>query len=81
MRVFKYQLRVEDVQTIWLPKGAELLTVQTQQGTPCLWALVDEQAPTEERTILMYGTGHPVHVSTGRHHDGGAFVFHAFAGA
>lgn len=58
MKIFKYPLRVDDRQTVQLPKGAELLTVQVQHGSPCLWALVDEAAETESRVILMYGTGH-----------------------
>jgi hypothetical protein len=84
MRIFKYPLRVDDRQTVQLPKGAELLTVQTQHGSPCLWALVDEAAETESRVILMHGTGHPIsclgkYLGTFQL-DGGNLVFHAFTG-
>ena len=48
-RIYKYQLIVTDRQDVQLPEGAEILTIQTQVDTPCLWALVDilaTEAPT-----------------------------------
>lgn len=35
------------------------MSVGVQRGTPCLWALVDDDAVSFGRTILMRGTGHP----------------------
>lgn len=43
-----------------LPKGAEILTVQAQRGTPVMWALVDPDAETETRLFGTFGTGHPL---------------------
>lgn len=43
-----------------MPYGAKLLTVQTQNGHPVLWALVDTSHQEENRTIEMRGTGHPM---------------------
>ena len=34
----------------WLPQGAEILCVQTQGDSPCIWALVDSDAPKEKRS-------------------------------
>lgn len=85
MRIFKYPLWVDERQTVQLPKGAELLTVQVQHGSPHLWALIpNEAAETESRVILMYGTGHPISC-LGKYPgtfqlDGGGLVFHAFTG-
>ena len=59
-RIWKYQLEVTDGQNISMPKGAEILTVQVQDGSPCLWALVDPKAETEIRFIEIFGTGNPV---------------------
>ena len=56
--VWKYPLEVEDEQIIEMPANAHILTVQTQQGRPCLWALVDPTRPFEPRRILIAGTGH-----------------------
>lgn len=40
-----------------LPKGAELLCVAIQHGVPQMWALVDDEAPTEKRSFCGIGTG------------------------
>ena len=68
-----------------MPQGAEILTVQTQGQIPCLWALVDPEAPTELRIIELYGTGDPFHEgSKPRKYigtcqiKGGESVFHVF---
>ena len=44
---------------IEMPEGAEILSVQTQHDQPCLWALVDPDAPMERRTFNVVGTGIP----------------------
>ncbi len=69
-----------------MPIGAKILTVQTQNDIPCLWALVDPQAETEGRNIEIFGTGHPVlsDLGTAREYIGtfqmhnGTLVFHVF---
>ena len=84
MRVWKYELKVTDLQTLSMPKGAKVLTVQSQYNTPQLWALVDEKAPVSARTFATYGTGNPMpdndpgeYVGTYQIVDG-ALVFHVF---
>jgi hypothetical protein len=84
--IWKYKLDIIGCRNISMPIGAEILTVQVQDGGPCLWALVDPKAETEIRTIEMFGTGHPVlsdmgtsrkYISTFQMH-GGELVFHVF---
>jgi hypothetical protein len=58
--IFKYPLSVTDTQTIRMPEGAEILTVQMQKDSMCLWALVEDTSPVEPRIILIFGTGHEV---------------------
>lgn len=41
-----------------MPIGAEILSVQTQNGIPCIWALVDPKAEKEVRKFEIFGTGH-----------------------
>ena len=82
----KYPLRIADEQTIDFPEGAEVLAVQVQKGTPCLWVRVDPAAPKTPRKIITHGTGHPVPETTGRYIgtyqiEGGALVFHVFDAA
>lgn len=61
--VWKYPLwsdkRTSNVD-ISMPKGAELLDVQVQDGKPMLWALVDVGVDEEERSIRVAGTGHEI---------------------
>jgi hypothetical protein len=86
--IWKYEIGVEDVQYIPMPKGAQILAVQAQQQLPCLWALVDPEKKheTETRIIETFGTGHEIddappvmrnYVGTYQLH-GGALVWHIF---
>lgn len=56
--VFKYLLKVDDYQTVTMPRGAQILTVQAQRDIPCIWALVETDSEPEERYFRMAGTGH-----------------------
>lgn len=85
-QIWKFQLKITDKQFIHMPIGAEILTVQSQYGQPCLWALVNPDELKEERCIETFGTGHPVPVGMGGSRKyistyqmaGGALVFHVF---
>lgn len=84
MKIWKWPLKVTDLQSLPIPSGSELLTVQTQNDMPQLWALVDEMATIVHRNFATYGTGTPI--PEGDHGDyvgtyqirGGALVFHVF---
>lgn len=60
-RIFKYPLPNMSV-TVDMPEGAEIvrLGVQGPRSTPTVWALVDDDNPTEPRRFLVVGTGHPL---------------------
>lgn len=78
--IYKYPLKTSN--TIELPEGAELLTVQIQNGEPYLWAKIDTDAPKEIKSIICVGTGHPIkfdgkYIATFIMPDLG-LVFHAF---
>lgn len=84
--VYKYPLNpMQTRQTITLPVGAQILSVQLQNLGMMLWALVDpESKKTEERSICIYGTGHAIyhdvrHISTLLINDG-TLVLHVFEG-
>jgi len=84
--IWKYPLQVTDEQTIDVPEGSEALSVQVQNGTPCLWVRVDPAALKVPRKIITHGTGHHVPATTGRYIgtyqiEGGALVFHVFDAA
>ena len=40
--------------------GAEIIHIDVQEGTPCLWALVDPQTSIENRHFRIYGTGQEI---------------------
>lgn len=82
-KVYKYPLEITDRVTISMPQGARVLTVQMQHSNPCLWVWVDPDAPLEERTFRIAGTGHAI-VERGAAYIGtfqmrhGDVVFHVF---
>lgn len=82
-KIFKYPFEVTDYQTITMPKEAEILCVQVQNGVPCIWALVDTLSMPVDRYFSVYGTGHPVYndaseyIGTFQINDG-SLVFHLF---
>lgn len=66
-----------------MPKGAQVLAIQTQNGDPQMWALVDIEAPLVERKFAVYGTGRRIGSNAGQYVgtfqiEGGALVFHVF---
>jgi len=66
-----------------MPRGAKVLSVQVQGTAPVLWAMVDPDAPKEERFFQIVGTGWDFDptgfdfVGTFQC-DGGGLVFHLF---
>lgn len=83
MRIWKWPLAITDRQTIEVPAGAKLLTVQMQGDHPQIWALCEETNFLTTREIAIYGTGNPMpdepgqYVATFQSH-GGALVWHVF---
>jgi hypothetical protein len=79
--IWKFPLETTDLQTVRMPSGAVVLTVEAQDARPCLWALVDSEAPKVNRRFAIYGTGHPFgggdYIGTYQL-VGGALVFHVF---
>ncbi|WP_153305776.1 DUF7352 domain-containing protein [Desulfogranum mediterraneum] len=80
----RYHLQPNKLQTIQLPAGSEILSVQTKEDdAPILWALVDPAQPEEERTLSVYATGTEVPDDPGSYCGsfqlfGGSLEFHAF---
>lgn len=84
--VWKYPFRIENVIELDLPGGhlAQILSVQTQNGMPTLWALVNPNVAVSRVKLLCFGTGHPIDgdkigafIGTFQMYDGG-LVFHIF---
>ena len=82
--IYKYPvLPIDDEIKMMIHEGAEYLCVQTQQGIPCLWALVDLEKPLAEKWFCIRGTGCPFKGNEGKYIStfqlyGGSLVFHIF---
>lgn len=84
--IWKFVLKTIDKQELEMPYESEMLTVQTQHGIPCLWALVNPEADKEVRHFEIFGTGHPITCDMGivrayigtYQIDDGALIFHVF---
>lgn len=68
-RIFKYPLPFtpDEPAALDMPEGAEIVRLGPRgpahgqaRVTPTLWALVDDDNPTEPRRFLVVGTGHPL---------------------
>lgn len=85
IQIWKYPLNALVQPTrISIPKGAEILCVQTQHNQPMLWAKVETENEKETRLFWVFGTGHMIsnnleleYISTFQL-EGGALVFHVF---
>lgn len=78
--VWKAVLRVDHLQTVETPEGAELLFVHEQDGNICIWFACNPAHKREFRTIMIVGTGH-VMLDEGVYIGSvviGALVFHVF---
>lgn len=82
--IWKFQIETTDTQSIQMPIGSEILCVQTQNGKPCIWAMVDPEKQKEFRNLEIFGTGHTINDKIDRIYigtyqlNGGALVFHVF---
>lgn len=57
MKIYKYEVPITENPTINMEVGAKILSFQIQRGKPVIWALVNPNAPTEERWFTLVGTG------------------------
>ena len=55
--IWKYSLFLIPHQAITIPKGAEIISLQIQDGIPCIWVLVSPEAEIEIKHFRMLGTG------------------------
>lgn len=82
--IWKFPLAEADRQTVMIPRQAELLCVQVQRDTPCLWARCDSARDSVVIEIAIIGTGSPIrtddrltYVDTFQMRDG-HLVWHVF---
>ncbi len=83
--IFKYPLEDKTEQSVLMPQGAQVLSVQVQDNKPMLYALVDDALPLRQVRVISVGTGRLAPPDIGRYvgtamMDGGSSVWHIFVG-
>ena len=79
--IWKYSLGSAHVQTIDMPRGATILSIQMQHGAPQVWVYCDPTEPREPRAFRIEGTGHKITEHPGKFictFLDGDFVWHVF---
>lgn len=83
IKIWKFPIVITDRQFIQMPSEATILSVGTQRGVPCVWALVNTESPMGFHEIAVVGTGNPCwcadwrFVGTFQTHDGDG-IWHLF---
>lgn len=80
--IYKYPFEVSDTIEFEFPGDAEILCIQMQNNTPCLWVRCENTQPSQRYQIHIRGTGHNAdglgkYISTFQMAEG-RLVFHAF---
>lgn len=57
MRIFKYILTISSKQTIEIPRGFRILSVQNQNNNITLWCLIDDENGPTDVNFRIYATG------------------------
>ena len=84
--VWKYTLEVKGSQTIALPLGAEVISVDTQEQDIVVYALVNtKEDQKQDVEVLVYGTGHEINLNITDYKflgtaklNNGLLMFHVF---
>jgi hypothetical protein len=78
--IYKYELKITDIQSIEMPIGAEILSAGLQKQTPCIWALVEDENKLQNRIIEVLGTGNPIIQEGSRKFIGTFILANGFVG-
>lgn len=58
--IWKYSIPIQDEFDLMMPRRMQPLCIQMQDGSPHLWAKVDESTVKERKRFRVIGTGHPI---------------------
>ena len=59
-KIWKYPLKIDDIQFTEMPESGQILCVQMQNYTPHIWVLVDPDEETSPRELEIFGTGNSI---------------------
>lgn len=57
MKIFERELKLADLQVLTVPWNSKMLTVQVQNGVPCIWYESDPNNSLTDIKIAIYATG------------------------
>ena len=85
LKVYKYEIPIQDEFSLTMDKNAKILKVENQGDKPYMWALVDPDKEMITRKFLFVGTGQRIdycqpqlkHISTFQSQEG-SYIFHIF---
>lgn len=80
-QIWKFPIETVGSQVIIMPRLAEILCVQLQNGEPHIWANVKPDADKTQRTLHVYGTGHTIRDTNSRYigtYQYESFVWHVY---
>jgi hypothetical protein len=60
LKILKYTLGLIEQQNVIMPRQAQVLTAQLQNGKIQVWAMVDTAKAATPRKFWILGTGQPV---------------------
>lgn len=75
--IYKYRIPFKEVAQVTLPKDANIIRIDGDNGQISLWAIVDTEAPLEVRTFHLFKTGGKMSDDIGEyiyHGCGGIFI-------
>lgn len=87
MKIWKFKLEITDSQTVTMPIGYEIISVQNQNEKACIWAICDDETERYSQCrIRCFGTGQEMGDFSMRKNlfigtvqfNNGALVFHFF---
>jgi len=81
MKIIAYPIDVRSLNTVLMPRGAQLLAVRKRYDVPMLHVLADPDAKLVERQVWTYGVGVKAQeLPYVGHYERGGSVFHVFDG-
>jgi len=60
MTIFKFSLPVHGLNTVLMPKWADIVHCDFSGDDPAIWVYCNQEALKEERQFLVLGTGKPI---------------------
>lgn len=82
MEIWKFVLEITSRQWVPMPRGAVVISAANQDGSLCIWAMVNPDHPTVGREFNVIGTGNKVDADVERVFIDtvliGPFVWHVF---